>query len=277
MPKIFASSVFLPVKAELTIVHLTDLHLTTLRNDNRDTPWTHKIIISDYKLHRPCFGKTFPLFQEALDLIDEKIKPDALVITGDMIDSADDASAISRAAQMIRQLPYPVIIAKGDHDMSEDPGKDLFDRTFGNTCGVRTVKGYHYFYLPYDSDPQMLAGLKENIDRMDTKKINFLCMHRMLRASLLMNILSKIYCPTLLSPHRETIVHILEMSGHPFIVLCGHSHTNYEKTINNVTHLCTASLAEYPHELRVIKIARGNMFTKVFSLEELKDYEKYLK
>ena len=263
----------LPPEADLTVVHLTDLHLSTLREE-RETPWTHKIILGRYKLHQTCLGgRTFELLEEAIRVINESIKPDVVVITGDIVNEGDDVEALRKGYLILKKIQSPLVIAKGDHDLAQnDENKSLFESLFGQLEGTTKVNGHSFLYLSYHPDNQTLQRVEERIKTDSTNKTSFLCMHRMLQASVMMRILSKKYCPTLLSPKREKIVNMLENSKTPFIVLCGHSHTNYEKIINNVTHFSTASLAEYPHELRVIKIKEDKIYTRVFSLSELRNY-----
>ena len=72
----------LPEEAELTVVHLTDLHLST-RGTVTNTPWTHKIAVRGYRLHRLCTGQAFDYLEKAVSLIQSSIKPDLVVVTGD--------------------------------------------------------------------------------------------------------------------------------------------------------------------------------------------------
>jgi predicted MPP superfamily phosphohydrolase len=263
---------YLPKNADLTVAHLTDLHLSS-KGNLKETPWTHKIVINGYKLHKPCTGKSFELLEKAITVINEKIKPDIVVITGDILNRGDDTEALKKGHEVLAKLKCPVIIAKGDHDIASKPkNKSAFESVFGELDGVLSVKDFPFFYIPYESDDGTFERLKKAIDDSSPKsEIKFLCMHRMLYASWLMNKLSKKYCPTLLSPKRKMIIDMLEKSSGKWIVLCGHSHTNHEETVNNITELCTSSLAEYPHEFRIIKVKDGKIYTRIVKLDEYKD------
>jgi len=259
----------LPQNAELTVVHLTDLHLST-RGRVTDTPWTHKIAIGGYKLHKPCTGKSFDLLEKAVAVVNGKIKPDVVVITGDIVDRGDDGEALKKGAEIIRKLNCPVVIAQGDHDKVGD----RWESVFGNRDGLSEVKGFSFFHIPFESDAGTFKRLEERINGAQGKnRTKFLCMHRMLYASWLMNALSKRFYgrTALLSPDHETIVNVLGKTADRWIVLCGHSHTTHEETHGNITEFCTSSLAEYPHELRILKVKGGKIRTAVVCLDGVSD------
>ena len=260
---------YLPENAELTILQLTDLHLSS-GGGVRDTSWSHRIIVNGYKLHKPCTGKSLELLEKAVKAINEKIKPDIVVITGDIVNRGDDVEAMKKGHDILADLKCPLIILKGDHDIAKISGNEhIFETVFGKSDGALSVKGFPFFYIPYDADDNTLERLQRSIESSSSdKKVNFLCMHRMLYASWLMKKLSKKYCQTLLSPKRKNIIAMLEKSRGKWIVLCGHSHTNYEKSVNNLTELCTSSLAEYPHEFRIVKIKNGKLYTRIMKLDK---------
>lgn len=259
----------LPDDAEFTAVHLTDLHLASDSNVT-ETPWTNKIIIGGYKLHKPCTGRAFQLLAKAVTLINDKIKPDIVVVTGDLTNNGDDTEALKTGLELLSLLKCPVIIAKGDHDVAKKAeSKNVFESLFGPLDGFTILKGYSLFYIPHESNPETLKRLEKGIsETQNSKAIRFLCMHRMLYASWGMKTLSKKYASTLLAPDNEMIMDILKKSSGQWIVLCGHSHTNYENTEGNITELCTASLAEYPHELRIVKIKAEKLYTKIINIDE---------
>jgi len=258
----------LPEDSELTVVHLADLHLSTIGKVT-ETPWTHKIEIGGYKLHKTCTGKSFELFERAVASINEKIKPDLVVITGDLVDRGDDVEALKKGHETLGKLKCPLLISKGDHDVASKPeNKPSFESVFGKLSGSKSAKGHSFIYIPFESNEETFKELEKNISASGNG-INFLCMHRMLWASWGMNELSKKYCSTLLSPDSDKIIKLLGNSPGHWVVLCGHSHTNYKDTSGNITELCTSSLAEYPHELRIVKVKDGKVSTNVVALDTL--------
>ena len=252
--------------ADLTIVHLTDLHLSSTAGGNVGTPWTHKIIVGGYKLHRKCLGRTASLLEQAVQAINTRIRPDVVVITGDIVDRGSDEAAFRKARELIRQIQCLVVVVEGDHDVGGEGHP--FARYLGERDGVRTMKGHDFFFIPFAPDRGTLARLESRIAGPRPGNLGILCMHRMLRASYLMKKLSRKYCSTILSPSKDAVLAMLKGSNERFLVLCGHSHTNYRRKDGRILHLCTSSLAEYPHELRIVKITGGKVATKVLRLDE---------
>jgi predicted phosphodiesterase len=263
---------YLPNDGNLTVVHLTDLHLSSTSKFT-ETPWTHKIVMNGYKLHKKCTGKAYELLEEAVRAINEKIKPDLVVVTGDIVDKGNDIEGLKKGKEILNKINCPVIIAKGDHDIARKPeNKPAFEEIYGKLDGVSTYKTYPFYFIPYESDEGTFERLQEAIKTFSAKnKTSFLCMHRMLYASWLIDTLSKKYCSEILSPKKEKIITILNNSPGNWIVLCGHSHTNYETTVGNITELCTSSLAEYPHEFRIVKLKDGKIHTRIVKLDEFKN------
>ncbi len=260
----------LPEKAELTVVHLTDLHLDT-QGKVTHTPWTHRIAVGGYRLHRPCTGRAFEYLEQAVSQIRDTVKPDVVVITGDVVNRGDDIEALRRGVSILSRLQCPVVVVQGDHDIPrrKENGtvwNDLFDTTHGCTL----VNNTRFFFLPFVKDETAFADTLQamrTVSRRD--KIHFFCLHRMLWAPRLMDALARRYhgC-SVLDPDREKIVEAMDTSGARWMVLCGHSHTDYCRTRGNITQLCAPSLAEHPHAFRVIKIKDGQVFYKLVRLDK---------
>jgi len=260
---------YLPEEAELTVVHLTDLHLDT-RGKVMHTPWTHKIAAGRYRLHRPCTGRAFEYLEQAVSQMKDTIKPDVVVITGDVVNHADDNEALRRGVSILSRLQCPVVVAQGDHDVSRRmQNKTDWNDLFGATHGCTVVNNTRFVFLPFAKDEAAFADVLQSVRTVSGRdKIHFLCLHRMLWAPSLMEVLAKRYhgC-SVLDPEREKIVEAMEASDGRWMVLCGHSHTDHCRTRGNITQLCAPSLAEYPHIFRVIKIKNGQVFCQRVRLD----------
>lgn len=250
---------------DLTIVHLTDLHLSSRSEGTGETPWTHRFSIGGYKLHKKVLGRTPELLQQAVDAINRVIRPDVVVITGDIVDRSGDADAWDLAVAGINRIEAPVITVRGDHD-SGGKGR-VYRKHFGATTGEVRIEGYQFTRLGFRPDAQEIAELEGALRRPVEASPRIFCLHRMLIAPELMLQLKKLYTGGgILSPRREQILPVLNAVDEPVLVLCGHSHTNYEGREKNLHVLCTSSLAEYPHELRVVEIRDGEVTSRVMPL-----------
>jgi len=272
VPRVFRAATpishSLPERADLTLVHLADLHLSS-RGGPRDTPWTHKIVIGGYKLHQPCTGRAIELLERAVDVIHRQIKPDAVLVSGDVIDSGNDLEALKTASRILRRLRCPVIVARGYHDAAWRAGaRRVWEPEFGPADGMIEVDGVDLFHLPFAPGADALARLRQGAGGRGARAApRVLCLHRMLYPSRLMDRLSKQYCRSLVDPRRDRIIEIIAGTPGAWLVLTGHSHTNHEYAGGNTIELCTASLAEYPHELRIIKMSGGQVHTRIMMLD----------
>lgn len=255
-------------EADLTIVHLTDLHLAS-HGTVTNTPWTHKISIGGYRLHRPCTATGFAHLEQAIKLIGAELKPDVVVITGDIVDRGDDREALVKGAEIIRRLTCPVVVAKGDHDIAQkNVNFRCWEEAFGAVDGQTDVRGFPFFFLPFETTDEAVTRFESALRRdPGSGSIRFLCLHRMLQAPRLMDRLAKWFhgC-SVLDPRREMLRKVLVEAGGPWVVLCGHSHTQRRDTWGSVTQFCTGSLAEYPHSFRVIKVRDGRVWTSIVRL-----------
>jgi len=240
---------------DLVIVHITDTHLSSDPNGPVATPWIHKIIIDGYKLHRKCLGKSVALFEEAVRLVNEKVHPDLVVITGDIVDRANDVKAWKEADRIIREIESPVLVVQGDHDAPAGP--EMFEKHCGPLYRTTTVKGTPFFVLPFNADNATLNRFESDLARTESGSgLKVLCVHRMLKAAWLMRKLSKAFCcPTLLSPRRAQLLKVLRSCQDRVLVLRGYSHTNYVNRDGNILHVCTSALVECPHEMRVLRLS----------------------
>ena len=255
---------------DLVIVHITDTHLSSDPNGPVATPWIHKIIIDGYKLHRKCLGKSVALFEEAVRLVNEKVHPDLVVITGDIVDRANDVKAWKEADRIIREIESPVLVVQGDHDAPA--GAKMFEKYCGPLYRETVIGETPFFVLPFNADEATLRRFGRDFAGTPSRTgLKVLCIHRMLKASWLMRKLSKaFYCPTLLSPHRAWLLKMLHGSKDKVLVLCGHSHTNYVSRDGNILHVCTSALVEYPHEIRVLYVTGNRVRDRVLRLSRLR-------
>lgn len=256
--------------AQFTIVHLTDIHYTSAPPKTSPLTWKDHIRILGYKLHTKNLAKCPQILQHTVEYINEKIKPDLVIVTGDMVDRGNDKEGMEQAKDMLDKLNctyYPVI---GDHDLNSglDKKKNYKD-VFGKINYSFDYNEWHIIMLGIYPDDSDLTWLQNDLDK-NTDKPSILCLHRMLVASRLMKKLSKRYCPEIISPQTDKIIKILNNHGRIKAVLSGHSHTNYMAKKGDIYYISTACLIEIPYQFRVIKIYNNKISTSVKTAKPLK-------
>ena len=275
-PRAEQRSSFINNAAELTIVHFTDTHLSTLSREAKKTktPWTHKFSVDGYKLHHKVLGRSKALLEKAVRVTNRIIKPDVVILTGDVVDKAHDRRAFKEAAAQLNRIDAPVLLVQGEHDASDN--NNYYHTFFGDFNRTKRIKGFRFFLLPQKPDENRLQNLEEKLADPDARSPLILATHRMLYTSTLMKTLSNLYTSaSLVPPRREAILRTLNRARKPILVLCGHSHTNYRECRDNIHLLSTSSLVEYPHELRLIKIGEnGRIRTRLYPLSEFSSEEE---
>jgi predicted MPP superfamily phosphohydrolase len=243
-----------------TLVQLTDIHYTSNPPRQEPLPWEYHIRIMGYKFHRLNLADCERILQNTIDYINEKIKPDLVIITGDIANMGNDREALVKAKNVLDKLSCPYYPVIGDHDLNDGQDKKKnYKEVFGEINYSFDYRGWHFIMLGIYPDDSDLGWLKNDLDKNTDKPI-ILSMHRMLVASSLMKSLSRrYYCPELICPRADQIINILNNHGKVAAVLSGHSHTNYRIKKNKISYISTASLLEPPYEFRIIRLYKDRI------------------
>lgn len=227
-------------------------------------PFTYKIRLFGYKFHRLDLYNSKKFLNKAVDLINNKIKPGLVIITGDIADDKTDTEAYRWAFNELQKLNVPYVVVLGDHDVDKDGTKNKEQSWFkpGPFSGI--FQGYKIIGLPPFPGDKDIDWLKSELDRSKEREV-IVCHHRMLKAPFLMKVFSKLSCPVR-APGAKEILQLFSKYDNIRLVLTGHSHTNYVSNKKNTKYITTSSLAEYPFELRLIRIDDKNITTKVYSI-----------
>lgn len=255
-----------PEREGFLIVHMTDLHVSSQAPESwKSTPLHHKVILGGYKLHRINHYYNKEMLHRAVNLINDRINPELVVISGDLADSRSDKAAYEYVHQELQSLSTDYSVVLGDHDLSPDQNKAWAEKWFSRGPNLQETGSFRIIELPPYPTKKDVAWLKRKLDQDSDKKI-IINQHRMLKAPPLMNLLSKIYVPSILSPKNKEILELIESHPHIRLVLTGHSHTNYTTRKNGKVFITTSSLAEYPFEIRLIWITEEGIESSIYSV-----------
>jgi len=255
-----------PERDGFLIVHMTDLHVSSQAHESRkSTPLHHKVILGGYKLHRINHYYSKEVLNKAVNLINNRINPDLVVISGDLADSRFDNVAYEYIHQKLQSLSPDYSVVLGDHDLPADQNTALAEKWFTTGPALQQTGPFRVIELPPYPTKKDMAWLKKTLDQNSDKEI-IINHHRMLKASPLMNLLSKIYVPSILSPKNKEILELIESQPHIRLVLTGHSHTNYTTRKNGKVFITTSSLAEYPFEIRLIWLTEEGVESSIYSV-----------
>lgn len=260
----------LPISIEkddkFLIVHMTDVHLSTKVTRPSSTPVTHKIIPLGYKIYRKDLYNSKKYFNKAVELINNEIKPDLVLITGDIAHDKTDTKAYLLAFNELQKLNSPYVAVLGDHDVDEDGTKNEEQSWFKSEPFSEICQEYIIIGLPPFPDDKDINWLKNELERSKGSEV-IICLHRMLKAPFLWKILSKLSCPKgLLAPSAKELLLLFSKYDNIRLVLTGHSHANYVFEKKNTKYITTSSLAKHPFKIRLIWLDKKNLKTEVYSI-----------
>ncbi len=258
-------------KPQFTIVQLTDIHYTSTPPETSGLSWKHHIRILGYKLHKNNLAEGSRILHNTIEYINEKIKPDLVVITGDMVDRVDDRESMKQVKAILDKLNSPYYPVMGDREFNIGPDRRRdFKEIFGGVNSSFDHKGWHLIMLGVYPDDRDLDWLKEVLDRNEDKP-TMLFTHQMLTASWLMRKLARRFLGVrLVCPRAEEIVEILNNHGNVIATFSGHSHTNYSRKKGGILYISTAALIGPPYQFRVINVYKDRISTSVRTAHPLK-------
>ena len=258
-------------KPQFTIVHLTDIHYTSTPPETSSLSWKDHVSIFGYKLHKKNLAKCSRILENTVGYINKEIKPDIVVVTGDIVDVGNDREGMRQVKEKLDKLNCPYYPVIGDHDLnSGEDDRGNYKEVFGEINYSLDYKGWHIIMLGIYPDEKSIIWLKDELDKNKSKP-TILCMHRMLIASWLMKYLSRrYYCPEIIAPRADEIIDILNNHGNAAAVLSGHSHTNYLTKKKGIFYICTASLMETPYQFRIVRVYKERVSTSVTTANPLR-------
>ncbi len=255
-----------------TLVQLTDIHYTVTPPETSPLSWKHHLRIFGYRLHRLNLAQVSPILRNTLAYINEKIKPDLVVVTGDMVNRVDDKESMKQVKKWLDTLDVPYHPLMGDRELTGGPDKGKnYREVFGEINYAFDYKGWQIIMLGVHPDDEALAWLRSTL-KENADKPAILCIHQMLIASPLMKWLARRFHHgvELISPRADEIIDIINNYGRVKAVLSGHSHTNYQVRRDGILYISTASLTNIPYQFRVIRVYKDRISTFVTTAHPLK-------
>ena len=231
---------------EIRIVQMSDIHLDLKRPDKPVRKFAHSL----------------PMFQKAI-LKTNILSPNIIVFSGDMINIPDESyfDEFLKNAKTLTPEFYPVF---GNHDVGVNGGisKDMMISKFNQNCKWLEIKNSSYYTIKDDYififmdgttdkhvvstgtfTPEALKFLDETLSAHEDKKA-IIVQH--------FPLITPFKSPSHEVTNREEYLKILDKHKNVIMVLAGHYHAAKAVTRNNVLHITTPSMIEYPHAFRYL-------------------------
>ena len=108
--------------------------------------------------------KAAQLLSEAAIRLNKEIKPDILLVGGDLINTPDDAFLLEELAEIFQTVNCPQIIIPGNHD----PNPDIFYQYFQKPPEFMDIAGIRFLAFPEDLQTEGYNARRtpEDLERM---------------------------------------------------------------------------------------------------------------
>ncbi|MEA3366528.1 MAG: metallophosphoesterase [Planctomycetota bacterium] len=231
--------------SDLVLVHLTDLHCAT-RTQNPEA----KILFDP---HVKDLVHSFQWLQAAVRDINRNVRPDTVVVTGDLVDKGRDVDDLRKVRRILDGLSCPYYPVPGDHD-SRKAFRDVFDRppSYAFTCGP-----WRFIALDASSGAvsrESLTLLREELGDLAEPRAAVLVHRPLVMGPVEIAAARLFYGVRLRARNADRVLEMLD--GHPRVrlVLAGHCHHNTECQRGDAVHLTTGCLIEPGHAYRVLRL-----------------------
>ncbi len=241
-----------------TFVHLTDTHCLTTKANREKPPGDPFGKFGYIKLiHWKDLANSFQILEGAVRHINEKIKPDFVIHTGDITDNGNLTDLI-KSKRILDKLKCPYHACQGDHEAKKTKGVYNYVKVFKKRSGSFNVKGWHFIMMGIYPDDKELKWLERDLSRNRNKHVVFFT-HRPVVADPILLTGFKMGGIPCLMPEAEKVKKLLVKHGNVALVLTGHVHMNFNiktvlRGIHHTAFVSTDALGETPHQFKVIKV-----------------------
>jgi len=242
-------------------VQLSDLHCA---NAKRNPPPRFA-----FDMHRLDLVRSFALVEAAVREMNETVKPDFVVVTGDLVDDGRDRESLARVKTILDKLACPYHPVIGDHD-----SREAWRRVFGAERLNYTFRHGGWRSLAADSSPGVLdeatlAWLDREL-RADPATPTAMFIHRPIAVpELYVAAARAAYGVPLLLGNAAEVQARLAKAGNVRAVFAGHCHMGIECRSPGLAHYVAPSLAEPPHAYRVVEIRGTEIRTELRALKHV--------
>jgi 3',5'-cyclic AMP phosphodiesterase CpdA len=238
----------------IRLVHLTDIHAASV---DRNPPPR----FSGDPLQKDLV-RSLPILRAAVDHIRREIRPDVVVITGDLVDRGSDLASLREVKVCLDRLGcryYPVI---GDHERREVYEQVFPGRlNYGFDCGA-----WHFVAVDCNRgrlEPPALAWLREDLTAARDRP-SVVLLHRPLVCDGLVELVARrVYGTPPMPENAAETRDVLRGFGQVKLVMAGHIHVSSDATEQSVRYLTTPALVVAPHYIRLVELSPERISTRL--------------
>ena len=206
---------------------------------------------------------SFELLEAAVRDINEQIRPDFVVATGDLVDRRDDLRSLRRVQAILAGLRCPCHVVIGNHD-----GRTAWKRVFGADRLNYTFTHGGWRFIAVDTsrryvDERTLAWLRAQLDAGGRTPTAVLTHIPVVLAAPHVAAAKAVYGARLDLRNPGQVRGVLERHGNVRAVFAGHCHVPVQIQAGGMTHYVGPALAVMGHHLMVVEV-RGTTIRTSF-------------
>jgi 3',5'-cyclic AMP phosphodiesterase CpdA len=244
--------------APLRIAHLTDCHAATATSNPRP-----RFLLD---LNSKDLVASFQLLEAAVRDLNETVKPDLVVVTGDLTDRRGDLASLQRVKAILGKLKAPYCPVIGNHD-----DRATWQRVFGPQRLNYTFAHGGWRFIAVDAsagrlDEATMAWLAREL-RADAATPTVLLLHWPAAVpEVFIGLARRIYGVSLLLGNSAEVLKLLAGAPNVRSVLAGHCHLPMESRVGGTAHLVTPCLIGPAHLFRVVELREGEVRSELRSI-----------
>lgn len=228
-------------------VHLSDLHCAPAR---RNPPPRFPL-----DPHRKDLVRSFQKLEAAVRHINAEVRPDFVVVTGDLVDRRNDVASLRRVKRILSELACPYYPVIGDHD-----GRAAWRQVFGPERLDYAFTYGEWRFLALDVSggrlrPATLAWLGEQLEAAEGRPTAIL-VHRPLVVPEAARLAARrLYGVALLPANAARALEMLDRRDGVRAVFAGHCHLALRCERGGVEHHVAPALAAPGSPYHVVRVS----------------------
>jgi len=218
-------------------------------------------------------ANSFSILQNTIEYINQKIKPNFLIHTGDLTEQGK-LSDLKTTRELLAKLICPHYSLMGDND-GEAHSHSNFNRSnylkvFGQRRYSFDCQGWHIVILSVYPDDAELNWLRRDLSENAARPIIF-ATHHLIVGNFALWFVEKCLRIKLFMPRAGEVLKILKNCPNVKLVLSGHCHSNFRREKDGVNFVSTAALVEVPHRFTLFRIYQNKITMTLFTAHTAKD------
>jgi len=224
--------------------------------------------IGRYKFHWRDSINSFSILQNTVEYINQKIRPNFLIHTGDITEYGKLAD-LEIAKKLLAKLSCPYYSLMGDNDGKAHSHSD-YVKVFGQRCYSFDYQNWHIVILSVYPDDVELNWLRKDLSE-NAGKPSILATHHLIVGNFALWLIEKYLGIKMFMPRTREVLKILRNYPNVKLVLSGHCHTNFYWNKYGINFISTAALVEIPHRFKLFRVYRDKIVMTLFTADTTKD------